>query len=114
MTDFFKKFLSTFDNSLYSTMVMELYFPFLNPANLLNNEFFNKKYKSICLNSIYNVNSQIKHLEAVFKVNGTNFFIYLKEKNDENDKLVYEVTIIFMAEQYEEIKLYINGLKKIK
>lgn len=117
MSDFFEKFYDRLhQNSVNSPnkmdqlyCVMEVNFPLktLNPGLLINDEKFSKIYYLKFLKS--GVETETKDFEAIFQyVSG--FYIYLNRQVDDT----FLMKIIYKPESYQEIKLYINGLKKLK
>ena len=80
----------------------------LNPVNLLINEKFESRYEPIYLNSKYG--KEIYHIEGIFK-HTSGFYVYLSRFEKEPE---FKIKIIYRSEQYEQIKIYINGLKKLK
>lgn len=77
------------------------------PANILTNEKFETKYTPIYLNSVFS--KDIQHMDSIFQ-HSSGFYIYLCRESVEEK---FKLKIIYKTEQYEEIKLYINNLKKI-
>jgi hypothetical protein len=105
---YFDNFYNTLNDGIYSVMDIDFNVPILTPVNLLNNEKFESKYELIYLNSKYE--KELFHKEGVFKHN-SGFYIYLGRFDKESE---FKIKIIYKAEIYEQIKIYINGLKKIK
>lgn len=101
------KFLDR-QSDIHSVMNIQTSNVELTPANLLVNQKFDGKYKPVYLNS--NFSKEIIHLDSIFQHN-SGFYIYLSRNNGDED---FDMVIIYKAEKYEEIKIYINQLKKIK
>lgn len=105
---FFDKFYNSLNDTLYSIMELEFSHNELTPANLLNNKKHENRYVPILIDSKYG--KEIYHLEGIFKhVSG--FYIYLSRLENESE---FKIRVIYNVEQYEQIKIYINSLKKIK
>ena len=104
---FFSKFYDSLDG-IHSIMDVDFEVINLTPVNLLNNEKFENKYVPIYLESIYG--KEIYHNDGIFK-HSSGFYIYLSRIDKELD---FKIKIIYKIEQYEQIKIFINGLKKMK
>lgn len=104
---YFNKFYNSLDG-VYSIMDIEFPIKILTPANLLNNEKYEDKYDPVFLDSTYN--KDIYHKEGIFK-HSNGFFIHLVRNTDNNE---FKIRIVYKPKQYEEIKIFINNLKKIK
>jgi hypothetical protein len=104
---FFSEFYSTLEG-IHSIMDVDFDVNNLTPVNLLNNEWFDKRYVPIYLESIYD--KEIFHTDGIFK-HTSGFYIYLSRFNKEPN---FKIKIIYKVEKYEQIKIYINGLKKMK
>lgn len=102
----FKKFYNSLQD-IMSVMEVESISGKLTPADILS-EKFKKSYNLIFLNS--SSDDKIKHHEAIFQY-VTGFYIYLYKPENEDS---FKLKIIYKPQHYEEIKLYINGLKKLK
>ena len=105
---FFDTFYQTLKDSVYSIMDIDFDVDSLTPVNLLNNEKFEIRYDPIYLKSKYG--KEIYHMEGIFK-HTSGFYVYLSRFELE---AFFKIKIIYKTEQYQEIKIYINGLKKIK
>ena len=105
---YFDKFYNTLNDAIYSVMNIDFDVPLLTPVNLINNEKLESRYDAIYLNSIYG--KEIHHIEGIFK-HSSGFYIYLSRFDREPD---FKIKVIYKTEQYEQIKIYINSLKKIK
>ena len=77
------------------------------PVNILTNEKFETKYTPVYLNSVFS--KDIQHIDGIFQ-HTSGFYIYLCRDSVEEK---FRLKIIYKTEQYEEVKLYINTLKKI-
>lgn len=117
MTDFFEKFYNkinecgttgpTKGDQLYCIMDVNFSLKNITPNLLINDEKYSSSYTIKFLKS--EIETNIKHSEAIFQyVSG--FYIYLMRGIDDS----YLMKIIYKPQNYEEIKLYINGLKKLK
>lgn len=106
------KFIETLENGIYSTVDVEIPFSDMTPANLINNEILNKHYVPVSLESKYTYDSKLVHREAIFEYKNYEFFIFLKLKNNLKEDGLYDITIIYKTVNYEELKIYINNLKK--
>jgi len=106
----FEKFYNTLTDGIYSVMDLNFMVNNMTPAHLLTNEIFELRYTPIYINSTYDLG--IKHIEGVFK-HSNGYYIHL---NRDGGDLAsnFKIKIIYKVEQYEEIKLYINSLKKLK
>lgn len=109
MFDNFEKFYNSLD-SLYSVMDLDFSIESMTPVNLLNNEKFEARYTPVYLESEYG--KDLKHREGIFK-HSNGYYIYLSREGG-NLNPEFRIKIIYKVEQYEEIKIYINGLKKQK
>ena len=105
----FEKFYNTLDG-LYSIMDLDFTVEVMTPANLLNNDKFEQKYSPVFLETEYG--TDLKHTEGIFKYSN-GYYIYLSREGG-NLSPNFLIKIIYKVEQYEEIKIYINGLKKLK
>ena len=103
----FDKFYNSLDG-LYSIFELDFTLTGLTPAIILNVEKLEEIYEPVYLNSTYG--DSIKHVESIFK-HSNGYYIYLKRKGVTDD---FNVKIIYKVEQYEEVKIYINRLKKQK
>jgi hypothetical protein len=101
-------FLETLKGDIYSVMDIDFSVDVMTPVNLLNNEKFEARYKPIYLNSKYG--KEIYHIEGIF-LHTSGFYIYLSRFDGE---VSFNIKVIYKVEQYEEIKIYINSLKKLK
>jgi hypothetical protein len=79
----------------------------LTPANLLNNDKFDGKYEPVFLLSDYD--KEIRHRECIFK-HSSGFYLYLSRFETET---TFKIKLIYKSENYEQIKIFINGLKKL-
>lgn len=104
----FEKFYDSINGEMMSILDIDFFIEKLNPANLISDEKLQKSYTLIFLNSSYD--DKIRHYEAVFKY-VTGFYIYLYRELDTEP---FKLKILYKPQHYEEIKLYINGLKKLK
>jgi hypothetical protein len=91
---------------IHSTMYINLPITNFTPAKILTE--LTTKYKLVYLTSDYS-DDVLHHKDAIFQ-HTSQFYIYLS-KNHVKDN--FELIIIYKPEQYEEIKLFINNLKKI-
>lgn len=107
MSDFFKQFYDTLNDGIYSTMYISI--EVLTPLDLMSEENFAKNYETIYLNSEYNENA-IKHNQGIFK-HPSGFYLCLTRKEVTD---IFTLRIIYKIKQYEEVKVFINALKKIK
>lgn len=103
-------FYNTLNDGIYSIMDLEMSFQQITPAILLNNEKFESKYTPIFLDSQYG--NEIKHKDAIFK-HSNGYYIYLTRQGGDLSNF-FKIKVIYKTEQYEEIKIYINALKKIE
>lgn len=108
---YFNKFYNTLTDSFYSVMDLDFTVSSMVPAKLLTDEVLEARYTPIFLNSTYG-SSGIKHIDGIFK-HSNGFYIYLSREGSDLS-VSFKIKIIYKSEQYEEIKLYINNLKKIK
>jgi hypothetical protein len=104
----FEKFYNSLDG-LYSVIDFNFTIESMTPVNLLNNEKFEARYTPVYLESKYG--NDLKHSEGIFK-HSNGYYIYLSREG--GDLSQFKIKIIYKVEQYEEIKIYINGLKKQK
>jgi hypothetical protein len=107
MLDIFNKFYNSLTDEIYS--IIEVDSEVLNPSLLLNDEKYSKIYTPIYLMTNY-TNSRINHNEAAFKHNN-GFYICLSRKGVSE---VFTLKVVYKIKQYEELKVFINNLKKIK
>jgi|LauGreDrversion4_2_1035121.scaffolds.fasta_scaffold49783_3 hypothetical protein len=107
MLDIFNKFYNSLTDEIYS--IIEIDSEVLNPSTLLNDEKYSKIYSPIYLMTKY-VNSRINHYEAAFK-HTSGFYICLNRKGESE---VFTLKVVYKIKQYEELKIFINNLKKIK
>ena len=107
----FDKFYNSLTDWIYSVIDVEFSVDALTPVNLLKNEKFEYRYEPVYLKSIYG--KEIKHIEGIFK-HSNGYYIYLSRYKDDLEVTNFKVKIIYKIEKYEEIKLYINSLKKLK
>jgi len=105
----FEKFYNSLD-SLHSIMDLDFSVESMTPSNLLNNEKFEEKYTPVYLESEYG--KDLKHSDGIFK-HSNGYYIYLSREGG-NLSPQFKIRIIYKVEKYEEIKIYINGLKKQK
>lgn len=110
MFEYFNNFYSTLADGIYSVMDVDFTVDVLTPVNLLNNEKFESRYEPIYLSSTYD--KQIKHKEGIFK-HSNGYYIYLSRDGGDLSSQ-FKIKIIYKVEKYEEIKIYINSLKKLK
>jgi hypothetical protein len=104
----FEKFYNSTEDPMMSILDVDFFTEKLNPSNLINDEKLQKRYTLVFLKSSYG--EDIRDYEAIFKyVSG--FYIYLYRTMDTEK---FKLRIIYKPQHYEEIKLYINGLKKLK
>jgi len=104
-----EKFYNSLDG-LFSIMDLSFTIESMTPVNLLNNEKLEARYTPVYLESKYG--NELKHTEGIFK-HSNGYYIYLsREGGDLNHQ--FQIKIIYKVKQYEEIKIYINGLKKQK
>lgn len=80
----------------------------ITPKTFLSEEM-SKKYGVLKMESVYE-NSKVIHNRIVF-ITPSKFYLYM-ERRGESD--TYNKTIIYSANQIEEVKIFINSLKKIK
>jgi hypothetical protein len=104
----FDKFYNTLTDGIYSIMDLDFVIDTITPAKLLTNEALEARYTPVYLNSVYN--SGIKHLEGVFKHSNGYYIHLIRDGGDLANN--FKIRIIYKIEKYEEIKLYINSLKK--
>lgn len=104
---YFDKFYDGLDG-VYSIMNIEFPIEILTPVNLLNNEKYEEKYEPIFLNSKYN--KDIYHTEAIFK-HSSGLYIHLERMENEKQ---FKIKIVYESKKYEELKIFINSLKKLK
>jgi hypothetical protein len=105
----FEKFYNSLDG-LYSVIDLTFTIESMTPVNLLNNEKFEVRYTPVYLQSKYG--NDLKHIEGIFK-HSNGYYIYLSREGGDLSRQ-FQIKIIYKVEQYEEIKIYINGLKKQK
>ena len=105
----FEKFYNSLDG-LYSIIDLSFTIESMTPVNLLNNEKFEARYTPVYLESKYG--NDLKHSEGIFK-HSNGYYIYLSREGGDLSHQ-FQIKIIYKVEQYEEIKIYINGLKKQK
>jgi hypothetical protein len=105
----FEKFYNSLDG-LFSIMDLSFTIESMTPVNLLNNEKFEARYTPVYLESKYG--NDLKHSEGIFK-HSNGYYIYLSRQFADLSHQ-FQIRIIYKVEQYEEIKIYINGLKKQK
>jgi len=104
---YLEKFLNK-QSDIHSVMNIKISTGEITPANLLVNQKFDGKYTPIYLNSDFS--KEIIHLDSIFQ-HPSGFYIYLSRESVNED---FSMVIIYKAEKYEEVKIYINHLKKIK
>jgi hypothetical protein len=107
MKDIFEKFYNNLNDGVYS--VMDISVEVLTPTDLMSEETFAKNYETIYLNSVY-VENTLKHNQGIFK-HPSGFYLCLSRKGVTN---VFTLKVIYKFKQYEEVKVFINALKKIK
>jgi hypothetical protein len=105
----FGKFYNSLDG-LYSVIDLLFTIESMTPVNLLNNEKLEARYTPVYLESKYG--NELKHTEGIFK-HSNGYYIYLSREGGDLS-YQFKIKIIYKVEQYEEIKIYINGLKKQK
>ena len=105
----FEKFYNSLDG-IYSVMDLDFSIESMTPVNLLNNEKFEVRYSPIYLETTYG--QDLKHKEGIFK-HSNGYYIYLSRDGGDLSAQ-FKIKIIYNVEQYEEIKIYINGLKRQK
>jgi len=105
---YLNNFLETLKGDIYSVMDIDFSVDLMTPVNLLNNEKFEARYAPVYLNSKYG--KEIYHIEGIFK-HTSGFYVYLSRFDGE---VSFNIKVIYKVEQYEELKIYINGLKKLK
>ena len=104
-----EKFYNSLDG-LFSIMDLSFTIESMTPVNLLNNEKLEARYTPVYLESKYG--NELKHTEGIFK-HSNGYYIYLSREGGDLSHQ-FKIKIIYKVEQYEEIKIYINGLKKQK
>ena len=99
--DIFTKFYNSLEN-IHSIMDVRL-------ENDLHLDYFSKKnvFVPLFYESIYS-NNKVIHSEIIFR-HGSGIFIYLNKKVEPT---IFK--IIYKPEQIEEVKFFINNLKKLK
>jgi hypothetical protein len=107
MNDFFKEFYDTLNDGIYSIMYISI--ESLTPLDLMSEENFAKHYVTIYLNSEYEENT-IKHNQGIFK-HPSGFYLCLTRKGATD---IFTLKVIYKIKQYEEVKVFINALKKLK
>ena len=105
---YLNSFLETLKGDIYSIMDVDFSVDLMTPVNLLNNEKFESRYVPVFLDSKYG--KEIYHIEGIFR-HTSGFYVYLSRFDGE---VSFNIKLIYKVEQYEEIKIYINGLKKLK
>jgi outer membrane protein assembly factor BamD (BamD/ComL family) len=100
---------TSISNSLKNYEQDEICNAIKNYSEILNDEKYSKIYSPIYLMTKY-VNSRINHYEAAFK-HTSGFYICLNRKGESE---VFTLKVVYKIKQYEELKIFINNLKKIK
>jgi hypothetical protein len=99
---------NTLAGEIFSILDVDFKSDLLTPNKLINDDKFEKKYKPIFLKSSMEEKNMI-HSEGIFLY--SNFYIYLLKNKESNQ---YDLKIIYRANNLEEVKVYINQLKKLK
>ena len=107
MENIFNKFYDSLTDGIYS--IMEIDSEVLTPSMLMDDERFSKNYTPIYLTTKY-VENRISHYEGAFR-HPSGFCICLSRKGASE---VFNLKVVYKIKQYEEVKVFINGLKKIK
>ena len=107
MTENFNKFYSGLTNDTYS--IIDIDIDGLTPYLLMSEDKYVKSYSPVYLISEYRDN-KIIHNEGVFKHPGEFYICLFKNKEQE----VFKLRVVYKVKQYEEVKMFISGLKKLK
>lgn len=103
---YLEKFLDKLPE-IHSTIDITIEVIKFTPAKILTSDKLKSIYKLIYLKSSYS--EEIQHMDAIFQ-HSSGYYIYLSRKPNSSE---FQLKIIYKSEKYEEIKLFINNLKKI-